>query len=320
MHINAFNRSTNYIKAGTLALLVSLAGCTKQKAPVVLKDVVEFSHPTTAKLLESLENGHRHSATVFLDSPAKRVVTKEAMDTFKIVPDTLLEKLKTLPDTMEVYFQVYKGKADDAIQKARGNKQNLVTVGHGMTGRDSIALAGNQKAGLGDYVSQYVADSLFNRAINQKDSILRANIAEDTYKRLETYEKDAILSYLYNVNENLLKKYNAKRPIKESFFQCLDSAEMGKVQAKFNVTPSAKQAVCGLAKRNLIQMLVFGNGKVYSDKFAQENFYKNLSVIKKRKDAKLLMKEVFDILRKYGVDETNLAETQNKVNKYMHFS
>lgn len=313
-------RIKSYIKAGACAALLATAGVVHKcsQTPVVLKDIIEFTYPSATKLLTSLEKGIKHSKTVYISAqPAPRVIRANEIENYEQVPNHILRDLKSLPDTMELYYQVFIGKADKAIQKAKGNKQNLVTVGNGITGRDSITIANKIKAGEGDYISQYTADSLFNNAIIKKDSILRANITPETYKKLKQYEKDAIVTYLYNVDESLLKTQNPNRPITESFFECLNQGKLAEAQSKFNITPSAEEAKVGLTKRNLIQMLVFGNGKIYDNKYSIKTFEDALSVIKKRQDTSRLIKEIITILKEYKVDEKNLCETEEKIHRFM---
>lgn len=317
MSVGLIRKTNTYLKTGALALLVSVSACTR-KAPVVTKDVVEFSHPTAAKLIENLENGARHSITVFVKDSIPQLVKKDDMAKYKVVPDTLLQKLKTLPDTIELYYQVYKGKADKLIQKKQKKPDNLLTVAHGNTGRNYIELAVGKKAYEGDYIAQRSADSLFNDALNKKDSILRANIPEKTYKKLKKYEKDAILSYLYNVNEKLLSLSDPQRAIPESFFECLAKESKGKVQAKFNVTPSHEGAACGLAKRNLVQLLIYGNGQVYNNPHALKNVHRILDIFKQRFGAQRLLDETFELVEKYGVDSTKLVETKKQFLKYLY--
>ena len=237
MSVSFIKRTNTYLKTGAMALLIGVSSCTK-KAPVVTKDVVDYTYPTAAKLIENFENGARHSVTVFVKGHPQEVIKAEDVQKYRVVPDAILEKLKTLPDTIELYYQVYKGRADELIQKKLKNKNNLLTVAHGTIGRGYIELAGGKKVFEGDYILQKSADSLFNVALNEKDSILRANVSDKTYKNLKLNEKDAILSYLYNVNEKLLINNNPNREIPESFFECLSKGAKGKVQAKFNVMPS----------------------------------------------------------------------------------
>lgn len=316
------NKTRNYIKAGICAAVLTTSAvinkCTRTVTPIILKDTVEFTHPSAAKLLTYLENGQRHSRTIYVPyQPAPNILSKDSIKKFKKVPNIILYTLKTLPDTMEVYYKVYCGKADKAIQKALGTKQNIVTAGNGVSGKDSIIIANGQKAGVNDYISQHAADSLFNNAINQKDSILQANITPQAYRKLKQYEKDAVITYLYNVNENILKKQDAKRNIPESFFECLNQGKLAEVQSKFNIKPSAKEAEGGIAKRNLIQMLVFGNGRIYDNKYSIKTFENTLNIIKNRRDSKKIVKEILTILREYKVDEKNLCETEQKIKDFM---
>lgn len=316
MSVGLINRTGTYLKTGALALLVSMSACTK-KAPELAKDVVEFSQPTAAKLIQNLENGERHSVVVFLKDSMQQVISKNDINKYEIVPDSLLKKLTTLPDTMRLYFRVYKGKADSAIQKKLKKSDNLLTVGHGNTGRNYISLAGGQKAYEGDYISQYKADSLFNKMLIEKDSILNGNITEEAYQNLNQNEKDALISYLYNVSEKLLAKSDSKRAIPESLFECINNEAKGKVQAKFNVMPSAKSARAGLAKRNLIQLLVYGDGQVYNNKHARKNVSDMLDEIKKRRDKQALLNEIFEKVEQYGVDTTKLAVTKKEFQQYL---
>lgn len=315
VNIGPLRNAKTYLKAGALAMLVSAATCIKK--PALTKDVIEFSHPQAAMLIKKLEAGDRHCATIYLNGEAERLITKKEMREYKKVPQSILDTLKTLPDTMEVYYQVYKGKADQYIQKQLKKKNNLLTVGHGNTGRGYISLAGGRKAKEGDYISQYSADSLFNQALNQKDSILRGNISKKAYKRLKDNEKDAILSYLYNVNETLLKKHNDSRAIPESFFECIERGNKEIAQAKFNVMPSAKAVRTGLAKRNLIQMLVYGNGQIYKNEHAINNFHDMLDIIAQKPDAKRRLEEICKIVEQYGVNEKNLEKTKLEISEYL---
>ena len=323
MKISSFNlKAKNYIKAGICAAVLTTSAvinkCARTVTPIILKDTVEFTHPSAAKLLTYLENGQRYSKTIYVpNQPAPNILSKDSIQNFKQVPKIILYTLKTLPDTMEVYYKVYCGKADKAIQKALGHKQNIVTAGNGVSGKDSIIIASGEKAGINDYISQHAADSLFNNAINQKDSILQANITPQAYKNLKQYEKDAVITYLYNVNENILKKQDAKRNIPESFFECLNQGKLAEVQSKFNIKPSAKEAEGGLAKRNLIQMLVFGNGRIYDNKYSIKTFENTLNIIKNRRDSKKIVKEILTILREYKVDEKNLCDTEQKIKDFM---
>lgn len=315
MKVSFLHRANNYIKTGALATMLTWGGCS-QKAPVVFKKEMPYEYLTTVKLLEKLEQGTIQAKIVYAEN-APRVISANDISKYKVVPAFILKTLKELPDTMELYFRVYKGKADDAIQKALGKKQNLVTVGQGITGRGYIQLANNEKAQLNDYISQYAADSLLNCAVIKKDSILRANIDSKVYKKLKSNEKDAIRAYLHNVSEVLLKKRDSARKIPESFFDCLNSGDLAKVQAKFNVVPSAPSVATGLAKRNLVEMIVFGDGKIYQEKNALETFYNSLNIIKKREDSDKLIAEILDTARTYGVNAKKLAKTEKQINLYL---
>lgn len=286
-----------YTKALGLSLLVGFSSCDRCSNKVVENVVKTDTLATTKKVLSLLERGDRHSAK-FIGVP----------DDVKILT---AEDAKQLceNDSGEVFYSVYVGKADKAIRKAKKKKGDLVTVGQGITGLNCIKLAGGAKAYEGDYISSRIADSLLTDAIHEKDSILRANIADSAYKKLKQHEKDAVLSYLYNVNECILKK----APKGKSFFQHLMEGNLGMVQSKFNICPSAKSAEAGLSKRNLINLIIFGNGKIYEDKAAQDNFVKQVKKISRHKNGENLLNEVIEISRKYGVDSLNLEQTKEKI-------
>ncbi len=316
MKIGVLKTTNCYIKSTALALMLGLGSCA-QRPKVLTKDLVEFSCPTAAKLISNLEDGARHSVTVFVGDSIQPIIKNSDASKYMKVSRNLLKSLKKLPKNMEVYYQVYKGKADNLIQRKLNNKTNLLTVGHGNTGRGFITLSGGIKAYEGDYISQYLADSLCNKAILQKDSILKANISSYAYKNLKQNEKDAILSYLYNVNESLLIKKDSSRVIPESFFECISNGNKAKVQAKFNVLPSADGAKCGLAKRNLIQLLIYGDGEVYRDVNAQSNVHNMLDILNEKIDTKRHLKEVFKIVEDYGVDNVKLEKTKQEFFKYI---
>ena len=292
-------RIKTYTKALRLSLLVGLSSCDRGANKIVYNAAKIDTMATTKKILSLLERGDRHSAK-FIDVPYNtRILTSKDAKNY------------CESDSGKVFYKVYIGKADRAIRKARKKKGDLVTVGQGITGLNSIKLAGGQKVYEGDFISSSVADSLLTESIHEKDSILRANIAESAYKKLKQNEKDAVLSYLYNVNECILKK----APKGKSFFQYLKEGNLSMVQSKFNICPSAKSAEAGLSKRNLINLIIFGNGKIYEDKATQNNFIKQVKKISKHKNGESLLNEVIEIVQKYGVDSLNLAETKEKIFK-----
>ncbi len=295
--MNIGRKISTYTKALGLSTIIGLGSCGKQINPTaqVNMDTISCS---TKKLISILERGDRQATRVVNVPPNTRIIKSDEI--LKYTPNDTLGAL---------YYKVYAGKADKAIREANGDKGILVTVGQGITGLNSIKLANGQKALEGDYISEKMADSLLNVAINQKDSILRANIADSTYKKLKPNQKDAIIAYLYNVNESLLQK----APKGKSFFENLSEGNLGIVQSKFNVTPSAECAKAGLAKRNLVKLLIFGNGKIYSDKVAKDNFKKQINIVRTHKKGKKLLKEVFDIVKQYGVDSLNLEKTKKIV-------
>ena len=56
--------------------------------------------------------------------------------------------------------------------------------------------------------------------------------------------------------------------------------------------------------------MIFGDGEVYRNKEAQENFKKQVNIIRENKNGKKLLKEALDIVRKYGVNQKNLSKTE----------
>ena len=295
--MNIGRKISTYTKALGLSAVIGLGSCGEKinTTAHVNMDTISCS---TKKLISILERGDRQATRIVNVPPNTRVI--KADEILKYAPNDTLGAL---------YYKVYAGKADKAIRKTNKEEGVLVTVGQGITGLNSIKLANGQKAYEGDFISEKVADSLLNVAINQKDSILRANIADSTYKKLKQNEKDAVIAYLYNVNESLLQK----APKGKSFFENLSEGNMGIVQSKFNVSPSAECAKAGLAKRNLVKLLIFGNGKIYPDKAAQNNFNKQINIVKKHKKGTELLKEVFDMVKQYGVDKINLEKTKKMV-------
>ena len=277
-------------------MLVGLSSCTKN-APKLSAPAAEECKQTTELLLALLERGDRYSTRIA--KPAdKQVLTVDEIS--KYVPNDSIG---------ELFYQVYAGKADKAIRKAKNKKGTLVTVGDGITGLNCIELAGGKKAYEGDYISKHSVDSLLNLALKEKKSIMVNNTADSVYQKMKCHEKDAIVSYLYNVNETILTK-NEKG---KSFFEYLSEGNKGMVQSKFNITPSSKAAAAGLAKRNLVQMIVFGDGEIYNNKAAQKNFKEQLQIIKKHKKSDNLLKEIVDIVESYGVDSVKFAKTKQQI-------
>lgn len=286
-----------YSKALGLSLLVGLSSCGNKMSKSV-NHIDCDTMASTKKIISMLERGDRESA-LLVNVPKGTNVIK-ANDVKNYSPNDSIG---------ERFYEVYVGKADKAIRKAQKKKGDLVTVGQGITGLEYIKLAGGIKVYKGDYISSHTADSLLNEAIHEKDSILKANIPDSAYISLKQFQKDAIISYLYNVSEKILKK----APKGKSFFQYLAEKNYGMVQSKFNICPSSKKAEAGLAKRNLINLLIFGNGKVLDNKAAQDNFEKQVKKVKRHKNGKKLLEEVIDIVKKYNVDSLNLEETKQKM-------
>lgn len=296
--MNIGRKIITYSKTVALSALIGLSGCAKKESHVPMNDIVKEATSSTNKLLSMLERGDIHSKKMINVPKSQRVLTVDEIS--KYSPNNTLG---------ELFYQVYVGKADVLIRKAKGKKKDLVTVGQGVTGTVCIELAGGKKAYKGDYINAHSVDSIMNIAVKRRDDIIKSNIRKTVYDSLAQHEKDAIISYLYNVNPQILK--NA--PKGKSFFQYLDEGNKGMVQSKFNVKPSSDKAAAGLAKRNIIQLLIFGDGKVYSNKEAQKNFRNQLSIVRENPSGEELLKEVFDIVKRYGVNSENIAKTEKEV-------
>lgn len=208
------------------------------------------------------------------------------------------------------YYRVYYGKADKIADKnlrKSGNKVlDLLTVGHGHTQRGSISI-GDKLLKEGDYISEYQADSLLRVDVDKKDKILSSFVKNS----LKKHEKDAILSYMYNVDWRTLAKSDSTRMVQESFFECFNKGEKGLVQSKFNVISAGGVEQAGLAQRRLIEMLIFGNGKVYEEKEAQQTFKLLVKKINDKKGVKGI-NQVVQTLKNYGIEsaKTNKLKAQ----------
>ena len=88
---------------------------------------------------------------------------------------------------------------------------------------------------------------------------------------------------------------------------------MGRVQAKFNVKASSDKASVGLAKRNLVQMLIFGDGKIYADPKAVRNFRKQVEIVRTHEKGEEFLNEALKIAEEYGVNKNNLEQTRTKI-------
>ena len=286
------------IKNLVMATMLGLSSCTHSpKPPVVnIQDIPKTT--STTKLLSMLERGDRHAVKLANVPSDTRVIRADEIS--KYIPNG---------NTGELFYQVYVGKADKAIRKAKGIKTDLVTVGQGVAQEEAITLAGGLKAKEHDYIRANSVDSLMNLAIKDKENIIKNAIGAPAYKRLKQNEKDAVLSYLYNVEPRILKKCSSGK----SFFEHLKDGEMGRVQAKFNVKASSDKASVGLAKRNLVQMLIFGDGKIYADKKAVRNFRKQVEIVRTHKKGEEFLNEALKIAEEYGVNKNNLEQTRTKI-------
>ena len=288
-----------------MAAMIGLSSCTHSPEPAIVpaQKIIKSSKsvPTessTIKLLSMLERGDRHAVTLSNVPKDTRVI--KASEISKYIPDG---------NTGELFYQVYVGKADKAIRKAKGIKTDLVTVGQGVAQEEAITLAGGLKARENDYICAKSVDSLMNLAIKDKENIIKNGIGASAYKKLKQNEKDAVLSFLYNVQPRILQKCSSGK----SFFEHLKDGEKGMVQAKFNVKASSDKASVGLAKRNLVQMLIFGNGKIYANKKATRTFKNQVKIIKTHEKGKEFLNEALKLAEDYGVNKANLERTRAKI-------
>lgn len=73
-----------------------------------------------------------------------------------------------------------------------------------------ITLSGGTKAYKGDYINAHSVDSIMNIAINEKESIITSSISRSVYDKLAPFEKDAVISYLYNVDPKILQRLSKR--------------------------------------------------------------------------------------------------------------
>lgn len=307
--MNVGNKILNYTKAIGLSAMIGLSSCQKQAPKTIQKTITKPKTEKTIKdstveLLRLFEAGSDES--VKLKKSAKGVDIIKAKNIKAYNPNDSIG---------EMYYKVYVGEADKSIRNARKSKGTLVTVGEGITGMEYIELANGKKAYANDYISKHTADSLLNKAIAQRDSSLRANIAIDEYKKLKPYEKDAVISYMYNIGDRKLKEAKTG----ESFFEALSNGNMGYVQGKFSIVPSAQNAKSGIAKVNLAKMLIFGNGKIYNNAKAQKNLRQQIkNIVKNDSNAQQRITEAIKIAEKYGVNKKNLEITKKKIERILN--
>ena len=120
---------------------------------------------------------------------------------------------------------------------------------------------------------------------------------------------------MYNIGDKKLKEAKTG----ESFFEALSDGNMGYVQGKFSVVPSAKNAKSGIAKVNLAKMIIFGNGKIYNNAKAQKNLRQQIkNIVKNDSNAQQRISEAIDIAEKYGVNKKNLEITEKKIQKILN--
>lgn len=238
-------------------------------------DVVDITPPSAQKLITYFENGDMHSAMI----DGKK------------------------------HFQVYYGGADKAADEAANRVDITLTVGHGRSGRGAIKLANGQKVGLGDYISENTADSLFADDISKINHFYNKHLKV----KLKPYQESALLSYGYNLNVMVFAKNNPAREIPESMFECLNKNQLGKAQAKFDVIKSGSIEYTALMKRRLVEMIIFGNGEILNDRHAQKTFQTILKKLHKREPEGF--KEVLQILKDSKLPSSKIEALRIKAEK-----
>lgn len=196
-------------------------------------------------------------------------------------------------------YIVYYGKADKEADLKNKKKEPLLTVGHGHSGRGTITV-GHRELKEGDKISSYQADKLFEQDIKAIEDKLKDNEGCSLTRALTRNQNDAIISYGFNTGVEKFCISDDKRDIPESMIECLNKGELGKAQAKFNIITVGGKAKAGLAKRRIVEMIIFGNGKIYKE--AEATFKTNKEALYGYKK----LKHIYDInthLKDYGINE-----------------
>lgn len=196
-------------------------------------------------------------------------------------------------------YVVYYGKADKEADLKNKKKEPLLTVGHGHSRRGTITV-GHRELKEGDKITSYQADKLFDQDIKAVEDKLKDNDGCSLKKTLTQNQNDAIISYGFNTGVEKFCISDDKRDIPESIIECLNKGEFGKAQSKFNIITVGGEMRAGLAKRRIVEMVIFGDGKIYKE--AEATFKKNKEVLQGFKK----LKHIYDInkhLKAYGIKE-----------------
>lgn len=206
-------------------------------------------------------------------------------------------------------FIVYYGKADKDADALNKEKEPLLTVGHGHSQRGAITV-GHRDLKEGDLVSHDQANKLFNDDVNKIQKKLANNEDCTLSRKLTQNQSDAIISYGFNVGVDKFCVSDEKRDIPESMMQCLNKGEFGKAQSKFNIITAGGKVRAGLAKRRIVEMVIFGNGKIAKE--AEETFANNKNALSGFKK----LKHIYDInkdLKNYGIDDKDRTHVIQKL-------
>jgi GH24 family phage-related lysozyme (muramidase) len=217
----------------------------------------------------------------------------------------------------EKHYQVYYGEADKLADETLSKQEHkvvqpLLTVGHGHTQRGFVEIGG-RKLKEGDFITENQADSLLKSDLDKKSYILKSF----TEKPIAQHEKDAMLSYMFNVDWQTLAKSDSTRKVKESFFECFNKNKKGLVQSKFNIVSAGGVEHSGLIQRRLVEMSIFGNGEIYKDADAQQTF---ISLVKKLNDKKGIkgINQVIQTLKNYGIAEVKAKKLKAQMLAILH--
>ncbi len=198
-------------------------------------------------------------------------------------------------------YVVYRGKADKKADEIKNENEPLLTVAHGHTGRGKITV-GHRDLKEGDVISQYQAQKLLDDDIDAIKKQLTDRGGCKLEKKLTQNQTDAVLSYAMNAGVEKLCESDEKRDIPESMVSCLNKGEFGKAQAKFNIITAGGQLQAGLAKRRIVEMVIFGNGKILPE--AAETFKNNKNGLSGYKKLWHIHK-INKALKNYGIDDND---------------
>lgn len=309
----------NGLKTLGLATLVTLAHCDMPKktmSKTMSKDCIEFATKAPAIKLPAenlLSKVLDLNAIIF----GKYIDTTDISSAKNLIKDFEGSEQFAMKSKGKKYYQVYYGKADEMADKANRKRgmdvKNLLTVGHGHSQREFIELSGGKKLKIGNLITSNQADSLLDVDLKGKQDTLQMCLR----RKISNNEKDAILSYMFNVDWKTLVKSDSTRKISQSFFECLNQGEKGKVQSKFNIIDAGGIVQPGLIQRRLTEMIIFGNGEIYKDTLAQENFATLLKKLPKQSSENYI-NNISKTLKNYGIDEKKITNLRKEMTTILH--